>query len=676
MPHPSLEERRPPITPQMAVRVAVLAGFALVAFAIIFFRLWFLQVLSGEEYLVQARENRTRDVRVQAQRGEILDRNGRVLVSSRPANVVQIEPQGLPDEAISDAAEWGQRVGRRQARRAEFRGPRVELPEIATPELRERYQRLGRVLGMRASTIHQRVVEQLAVLPYSAVTVREDAPRSVLAYIKERQEEFPGVDVEQVFLRDYPRDQLAAQLLGYVGEISPEELKRRRNRGVKQGTIIGKAGVEYTYDRYLRGQDGAKILRIDADGNFVGEDPISEREPIPGRQLRLSLDARLQKVGQDAVAEIGGGLPGAFVAMNPRNGEVYALGSLPTFDPSVFAKPITQSRFEQLTSEENGAPLYNRAVGGQYASGSTFKPITSIAALEEGVATPSTSVNDPGCITVGDRPKCNAGKVPNGVVALARALEVSSDVYYYVMGMSLFRIGGERLQKWAKALGLGRETGIDLPDERGGLIPGREWRERINKQERECRPGNDGIPCYVVDIRDYNLGDNANLAVGQGEVQISPLQMAVAYATIANHGKVPRPHIGLEVQDQTGRLVQKISPGAARRVKMDPDNAEAVLDGIARAAQGPNGTSTPVFEGWPHDRFPVLGKTGTAETPQGDQSWYVAVVRDEKRPIVVAATIERGGWGADRAAPTVCRILRQWYAVSGVPCAAGGSHTR
>jgi penicillin-binding protein 2 len=659
------EERRPPINQQMAVRVAVFGGIALALFAVIFFRLWFLQVLSGDQYLVQARENRTRDVRVQAQRGEIVDRNGRVLVTSRPANVVQIEPQGLPDEAISDAAEWGQRVGRRQARKPEFRGPRVELPEIATPELRERYQRLGQVLGMRASTIHQRVVEQLAVLPYSAVTVREDAPRSVLAYIKERQDEFPGVDVEPVFLRDYPRDTLAAQLLGYVGEISPEELKRRRNRGVKQGTIIGKAGLEYTYDRYLRGVDGAKILRIDADGNFVGEDPIDEREPTPGRDLRLSLDLGLQKTGQDALQQIGGGLPGAFVAMNPNNGQVHAMGSFPSFDPSVFAKPISQRRFDALTSKETGAPLINRALNGFYPVGSTFKPITALAALEKGTITPGTVISDPGCIQIGTREACNAKKTPYGAVDLRRALTVSSDVYFYKQGISLFPLDGEPLQRWARRLSLDRRTGIDLPGEQGGTIPGRKWRAEINEAESTCRKKKKVDRCYYPEVRPYNVGDNVNLSVGQGEISASPLQMATAYSAIVNKGRVPRPHLGLEVQDATGRLVQKIDPGSRRRVKIQPAWRQAIMDGLAGAAQREGGTSVGVFAGWPHGRLPVFGKTGTAETfVEGvayDQSWYVAYVPHPSKPIVIAATVERGGFGAERAAPLVRRMLAKWF---------------
>jgi penicillin-binding protein 2 len=671
----NVEDRRPPITPQLALRVAILGGIALALFAVVFFRLWFLQVLSGDQYLVEARENRTRDVRIQAPRGDIVDRAGKPLVTSRLANVVQLAPQQLPEQEIVAAAEWGQRMTARSKRKRGRRGPPVPIPRIPTPELRERFERLGRVLRMRPSTIQRRAIEQLAVVPYSAVTVRSDVPKAVINYLKERKETFPGVDVDPVYLRNYPQETLAAHMLGYVGEISPKELKQRRNRGIEQGTIVGKAGLEYTYDRYLRGRDGAKVLRVDANGRFSSDRPVDIRQPIPGRQLRLSLDAELQRVAEEAFVAVGGGLRGAFVAMNPRNGQVYALGSYPTFDPSLFAKPIPQTKFEQLNSEDNGSPLYNRAIGGQYASGSTFKPITSIAALEEDVITPDSTFNDPGCITVGNLPKCNAGEVPNGPVNLYRALEVSSDVYYYIQGMSLFRIGGERLQRWAKQLGLGRRSGIDLPDERGGLIPGKEWREWINPLERRCRRGNGGRACYVVDVRDYNLGDNANLAVGQGEVQISPLQMAVAYATIANYGKVPRPHIGLEVQDAGGRLVQRIEPGAARRVKVERSHVDAVLEGLRRAASGPSGTSTRVFEGWPHGELPVHGKTGTAETPQGDQSWYVAYVPHRDKPIVVAATVERGGWGADRGAPIACRILRAWFRESAA-CVAGGSRTR
>ena len=667
-PMTDLENRRPPLSPQLAIRVAVLGGVALALFAVIFFRLWFLQVLSGDEYLVQARENRTRDVRIQAPRGEIVDRNGSVLVDNRPANVVQIEPQELPEQVISDAAEWGQKAGRRMARPKGKRGAPVALPPIATPELAQRYRRLGRLLDMRASTIHRRVIEQLAQLPYSAVTIRSDAPNTVLAYIKERQELFPGVDVERVFLRDYPRGELAAHMLGTVGEISPKELKQRRNRGIEQGTIIGKSGLEYTYDRYLRGRDGAKVLRVDANGRFVSDQPVDERDPVPGRQLQLSLDLGLQKAGQDALRGIGGGLPGAFVAMNPKNGQIYAMGSYPSFDPETFSKPVPQARYEQLTSEENGAPLINRAVASTYPTGSTFKIVTALAALDKGLITPETTISDGGCIQIGTREACNAKKTAYGAVNLRRAVQVSSDVYFYLLGRDLFFGGGETLQRWARKLGFNRRSGLDLPEESRGLIPGREWREEINDTERKCRKTNDGKPCYAVDIRPYNVGDNVNLSVGQGEIAATPLQTAVAYSTLINGGKVPRPHIGMEVQDASNRLVQKIDPGTARKVKIEDGWRDAIMDGLALAAQEGQGTSAGVFAGWPHSRLPVFGKTGTAETfVEGaafDQSWYVGYVPHPTKPIVIAATIERGGFGAEKAAPLVRRMLAHWFDLS------------
>ena len=659
-----IEDRRPPITPEMAIRVAVLGAIALTLFGIVFFRLWFLQVLSGDQYLVQARENRTREVRIQAPRGEIVDRTGRVLVDNRPANVVKLNPRGLPEQTISDANEWGRQMGLREKRPKGRKGEPVPLPAIATPELRARYRRLGEILGMRVETIHRRVIEQLTRLPYSAVTIRSDVPTAVINYISERKENFPGVDPEQVFLRDYPHDGLAAQLLGTVGEINPRELRMRRNRGVKQGTIIGKGGLEYTYDRYLRGRDGARILRVDANGRFQ-PGPLRERDPVPGRQLRLSLDLELQRAGQQAMRQIGGGLPGAFVAMNPRNGQVYAMGSLPSFDPNVFAKPVSQSVFERLTSEENGAPLVNRAVSGRYATGSTFKPVTALASLDKGLVTPDTVIQDSGCIKIGTREACNAGKVANGPVALRRAMQVSSDIYFYRQGVNLFGIDGEPLQAWARKLGFGRRSGLDLPDEQRGQIPGSKWRAELNEEERECRKTNKGQPCYAVEIRPFNVGDNVNLAIGQGEIAASPLQMAIAYATIATGGRVPRPHLGLEVQDRTGRVVQRIDPGTARKVKIEPAYQKAIMDGLALAAQQQPGTSAHIFQGWPHGRLPVYGKTGTAEVPLNgalvDQSWYVAYVPHKSKPVVVAATVERGGFGADRAAPFVRRLLAKHF---------------
>ncbi|MBA3327740.1 MAG: hypothetical protein H0T43_05515 [Solirubrobacterales bacterium] len=661
-----VSDRRPPITPQLALRVAILGFVALALFAVVFFRLWYLQVLSGDQYLADANNNRFRELRIQSPRGEIVDRDGTVIVRNKRAVVVEMDPSELPQAERDLASRWGQAAGRRAARPRSERGSQVRIPPIPTAELRTRFERLAGVLDTSAGAIHRQVVRSLAIVPYSSVRLKTDVPRSVLAYLSERAELFEGVRVQQTYLRDYPRDKLAAQILGTVGEISPAQLKQEAFRGVPQGTIIGQEGLESSYDRYLRGEDGIERVQVDAFGRPIPNDRLRDSEPVAGEQLKLSLDYKLQLTGQRAMAGPlnPGDKAGAFVALDPRNGEVLAMGSNPSFDPDLLTKPITQKRYDALFGDDAGAPRFNRAVAGLYPTGSVFKPITAMAGLQSGAITDATVISDPGCIDIGTREFCNAGDVPNGPVALRQALEVSSDVYFYRLGQQLFGLDGQVLQKWARRLGVGRETGIDLPDEFEGLIPDRKWRARLNERERKCRPGNGGRPCFALDIRPYNTGDNVNLAVGQGDVQATPLQMAVAYSTIANGGKVVRPHLGLEIEDGQGRLIQRIERDPARRVKFDPANRQAIMDGLRLAAQGSRGTSTDVFSGWPHDRFPVFGKTGTAERPpKGDQSWYVAYVQSETRPIVVAATVEEGGFGAETAAPIVRLLLSQYYGV-------------
>ncbi|HLM49331.1 MAG TPA: penicillin-binding protein 2 [Solirubrobacteraceae bacterium] len=610
------EDRRPPINPQLAVRVAVLGGVALVIFAILFLRLWFLQILSGEEYLAEANDNRAREIRVAAPRGDIVDRNGTTMVDSRVGIAVVIDPQDLPREGE----------------------PRAKL-----------YRRLGRIIDMRPAKIRKEIIVQRKAVPYSTVTLRTDASRSMYTYIRERQPRFPGVDVDRVYLRRYPHSDVAAQLFGTVGEISPRELKFDRFRGVKQGTIVGKSGIEYSYDRYLRGREGARKVSVDAFGR---PKPLTARDeairnPIQGKQLKLSLDYDLQKAGQEALEKVAPTGRAAFVAMDPRNGEVVGLGSVPSFDPNVFSKPVKPSTFKKLNSEKFGAPLYNRAIAGLYPTGSTFKLITSVAGLQTGTITPGTVLDDPGSVTIGNVRFQNAGGVANGAVALRKALQVSSDVFYYKVGAQLNGQSDEPLQKWARRLGIGRRTGIDLPGEFKGLLPTPKWRNNLFKRKQTDRP--------------WTIGDNVNLAVGQGDLQATPLQMAVAYSTVANGGKVVRPHLGLEVEDSSGRSLQRIDPDPARKVKLREDGRRAILDGLRAAAGAPGGTSADVFKGFPHR---VLGKTGTAERPgQEDQSWYVAYAPDARRPLVVAVTIERGGFGAEAAAPVTRLILSQWFGV-------------
>jgi len=662
----------------MAWRVALLGGIVFAVFAVVFFRLWYLQVLSGDQYVAEANNNRVREERIQAPRGEIVDRYGNVFVTNRQAIVVDVSPAGLPLRERELAAEWGRLAGEREARPKGQKGAPVAIPEPPTRELARRFRRLARVIEMPADEIQRRVIQSLAQTPYAPVRLKTNVDRSVLNYIQERKALFPGIEVQQVYLRSYPHDELAAQLLGTVGEVSPEQLKQKRFRGVAQGTVVGQEGIEYEYDRYVRGRDGSRRITVDAFGNPKGT--VRGTEPQAGRRLKLSLDLGLQRTGQEALTGPAnpGGNPGAFVAMDPRTGEVLAMGSTPSFDPNVLARPLTQERYEALFGEAAGSPRFNRAIGGFYPTGSTFKPITALAGLASGQITPATTILDRGWTMVGNLRLQNAGAEPFGEVNLVRSLKVSSDVYYYELGEALDPKPGQVLQTWAKRLGLGRETGIDLPAENPGLVPDRAWRARVGRRERRCRQRRNVPSCGISDMRPWSAGDNVGLAIGQGDLQASPLQMAVAYSAIANDGRVPRPHIGLEVESADGELVQRIERDPARRFRLDDGHRAAIMEGLRQAAMEEGGTSYGVFAGapdpWPRD-IPVYGKTGTVQRPpRDDQSWYVAYVPAArgKAPIVVAVTVEEGGYGAETAAPIARLILSEHFGVR-KSVARGGS---
>jgi penicillin-binding protein 2 len=648
----SPDDRRTPLSPQLAMRVAILGGVAFALFAIVFFRLWFLQVLSGDQYLAQASTNRVRDVVIQAPRGEIVDRNGHALVSNRWAVAVVVSPPRLPrDEA----------------------------------ERQRLYRRLSRVLGMSTRptrcTVGDEVVHVMELdcrvrkgifqLPYADVTVKTDVPRAVYSYLSERSLEFPGVSIMDVALRSYPFREAGAQMFGTIGQISEEQLGQEHYRGVRGGTLVGKSGLEYTYDRYLRGQNGAQRIEVDALGR--PKRYLNDREAVPGNNVRLSIDVRLQRAGQAALEE-GIGIAnasgysaagGAFVALDPRNGEVLAMGSAPSFDPNVLTRPISEKRYEELLGRDRNYPTINRAVAAQYPIGSTFKIVTAAAALAEGIITPETVYVDTGRFIIGAQRWQNAGGAVFGPTALRRAMQVSVDTYFYELGRQLNEDprrspNGGPLQEWARKFGFGRETGIDLGEETSGTIPSQRWRSQRDALERRCRKRNGGRPCGYSDLsRGWTVGDNVNLAIGQGDFLATPLQLAVAYAAIENGGTVVRPHVGLEITAPDGTVLQKIDPKPARRIEIP--GLEAIQQGLHDAAMAPEGTSFDVFGDFPK---PVYGKTGTAQHYlRDDQSWYVAYVPDEERPIVVAATIEHGGFGAESAAPVVRLILSEWFGI-------------
>jgi penicillin-binding protein 2 len=715
-----------PSSPSLALRVAILGSIALVMFGIIFFRLWYLQVLSGEQYVQQAQANDQRELSIPAPRGEILAREGQPIVTSEVSNAVQIMPSSLPESVKEEAAEYQKRLakadkeyvaagerlkayeenlndyesdgrhGHRHADRAQLaelrvlaradhlrRVPIPALPASAT-KTRELFRRLAPVIGLSPRLIDERVIAGITQLPYAPVTVKTDAGLAALTVLAERQNDFPGVKQEPVSIRSYPYRELAAQTLGHVGSVSEEELKLPAFKGVLKDSVVGQSGLEYYYDRYLRGKPGERFVQVNAEGQ-PEPTKLPVVEPKAGHDLKLTIDLGLQQEGEKALRDGVAlaqekGNPGsgaAFVAMNPLNGEVYAMGSYPSYDPNRFAKPMTQSEFDQLngSGEDEGpdprAPLLNRAVEGQYPTGSTFKPITAMGALETGVINPQEPLGGGSCITVGAEQFCNSGKNDYGALPLVQALTVSSDTYFFTVG-EYANSHGDVIQNMAKELGIGKETQVDLPNEIEGTVPDAAWRAQQNKLQERCEhdhPKTAASVCHIVsEIGPWTIGDDMHLAVGQGELLTSPLQMAVAYSTLASaymnggYGTVVRPHLGLEIDNSNGGLVQSLPASPIRHVHLDYSDLSDVMEGIHDATFAPGGTSADVWSGWNQSEHPVYGKTGTAERAgQVEQAWYMCFLPDSKRPIVIAATVEQGGFGDEAAAPIARLIASKWF---------------
>jgi len=644
-------EPRVPLSSQLGLRVALLGGFALIMFGIIFFRLWYLQILTGEQYVQQAAQNAEREVPIAPPRGEIVGRDGEVLVTSRVTNAVQIVPSELPPPG---------------------------------PHRRALYRRLGHLLGMSPRHIREVQARGLLQQPFAPVTIETNAGRGVMTLLGERKREYPGVQQEPITIREYPLAETAAQVFGYVRPLTEEQVKHDPEafKGVQPGMIVGQSGLEYYYDRYLRGTPGIRHVEVNAEGQ-VQPAKLPVTPPHPGYNLRLSLDLPLQKEGEIALRKgmelaHGFGNPGnggAFVAMNPLNGEILAMGSYPSFNPNQLIKPLTERELKAIEEPEGApstppaAPFENRAAVGAYPTGSTFKPITAIASLEAGLLDPYAGLGAGSCIeTEGGEKFCNSGHNDYGPRDLVEALKVSSDTYFFTVG-EMDNGHGNVIQNMAKKLGIGEESKGDLSEQTPGVVPTPRWREQRNHLQAVCLRHHPANECgYVAEIRPWSEGDDMDLAVGQGDLETNPLQMAVAYSTLVNayrnngDGTVVTPHLGMAIESPNGGIVQALSFPARRHIRFDPTNLGLVMEGIHDAASEPEGTSADVWTGWNQAQHPVYGKTGTAERPPlTEQAWYMCYVADPTHPIVIAVTVEQGGFGDQAAAPVARLIASKWF---------------
>jgi penicillin-binding protein 2 len=716
------DDRRSPLTPAMAMRVAIVGSLVLALFAIVFFRLWFLQVLTGDQYVRAAAVNRTRNIPIAAPRGEILDRSGNVLVNSTTARAVVIVPRDLPRKLdAASALKPGRRDSSVFARLATL----VHIPakkkhhcKVAEPP-----PRCDVALGHCASsttkmltTVACTVAQQLALSHFADVTIKEPVRRSIQFYIAERENKFPGVEVQQISVTGYPdktlggQDTLAAQTLGTVGRITNSETHLKAFKGVNHNATVGQTGLEAQYDNYLRGTFGHQQVQINASGQPVGHGKTID--PVAGENLQTSLDAQLQRVGEESLQHSMGlqGSPGgAFVALNPETGGVYALGSLPTFNANVFSHPISTAAYDHLFGAASGQPLFNRATQGGGPTGSTFKPITATAALESGAWPLDKIYDDTGTFSVGHgasiQIRHNSGHAVYGPVNLVDALRVSDDNFFYNLG-ALTNVDptghpqGGALQAWARDFGIGRNPGIDLPQAGvgSGTLPDPAWRESRDTLEHECEtatgeytyvnaqdhisahmhPGfhrNTSKPssCGIADGRPWSIGDNISLGVGQGDVQVTPLQLAVAYSALENGGNVVRPHIGESIQKADGTVLQKINPAPSHHININPTYLDAIRTGLHEAATTQTGTSFDVMGSL---GLPVYGKTGTAQyTNQPDYAWYACFVPATagRPPITVVVWVQRGSFGDIAAAPVARQILSQWFKGKPGPFISGSS---
>jgi penicillin-binding protein 2 len=617
------EDIPPRLTSRLNLRIAILGAVVVAAIATVLLRLWSLQILDGPHYRALANDHGVLDVRVHPPRGDILDRNGRVLVDNRTVMTLQLRPSGLPND--------------KSERRSEL-------------------AKLGDLLGLSQHEINSRVraTPQYAGYP---VVLKQGLDRQLLFYLLENKESFPGVSVERTYVRKYPDGTLAAHILGQVGQISPHQLTRPQYKTLKPGDIIGQAGVEYTYDKFLRGTAGAERIQVDALGRPRGT--LGHQPAQAGDNLRLTIDSGIQETGEGALRAKG--LPGAFVAMNVHTGAILGMGSFPTFNPSFYTEPHTKAQYDAFAAQP-GDPLVDRADQGGYPTGSAFKPITATAALQDGLITPSTIFDDTGSLDIGGLVVHNAGGAANGPIDMTTALQVSSDVYFFNLGLHASASGnGGQIQDWAFKYGLGRKPQVDIPDATAGLIPTPAWRNRVFRSHKNP---------YID--RPWNQGDNVNLAVGQGDVMVTPLQLARAYAALANGGTLIRPHVGGSIVNIQGHTVRKIHPPPQRHLHFSAETQNVILEGLHRAADEPGGTSYPVMGSFP---IPVAGKTGTAERQgQQDQSWYSVIAPYPNPQIVVTVTVERGGFGAETAAPIARQILERYFNQHGGGVDTAGAH--
>lgn len=568
-------------------------GFIVIA---LIFRLIFLQLYDGEYFGKLSDGNRIRIVQTMAPRGNIYDRNGVLLANSRPAFTVELLPN----------------------------------LETVSPVV---IDRLAKLLNMKAEDINDKLKHHT---DFSPITIKIDVSPEIISIIEEQRDLFPGVFIDVKPVRNYIYSKEAAHAIGYVSEISDDELNYKKQNGdlsYKSGDIIGKFGLEKFYDKFLRGVYGGEQVEVDVTGRPVKR--LGMKSPIAGNNLTLTIDHKLQEATEKAVDDVlnrVGAKAAAVVAMNPQTGEILAMVSRPTFNPNLFSLGISTKDWNDINNNPY-YPLDNKVVTGQYPPGSTYKIITGVAALEEKVVTDKEKIFDSGKHWI--IPKTNAQGEALGYINFEQALAHSDNVYFYEMGN---RLGIDKLAKWSRIFGMGEKTGIDLPYEAVGNVASKEYKREVFND-------------------DWYLAETFDAAIGQGFNLATPLQIAVIFSEIANGGKKMKPYLVSQITDPSGNVIEKFSPHVIRDLNIDPKVLHLVQSGLNQVST--YGTAANQFKNFP---IKIAGKTGTAENSHGkDHGWFVAYAPFDKPTICIAVIVENAGFGATSAVPIGYEILKSYF---------------
>lgn len=600
-------------------RVAFFVAMTTLAVIVVVVRLVQVQIVHGEEYRAAAQANQIRLIPVAAPRGLVFDRNGKVIVRSRPEFVVALIPS-LVKNVDSELKTVAQTI------------------DVPVAKLQ---QQLLHHNGVNYKNFDEVTVYE----PYGPVILASDIPVAKVSRLSELLNDLPGVDVEVQAVRNYPYGSDGSAVFGYVGQITPEEYKRLRSQGYSMNDVIGKDGIEYEYDKYLRGQPGGQRIVVDSQSQVVPNIKLPPKQPVPGDSLVLNIDWRLQQIADEALEHgikswTGGKrtLGGAVVILDPWSGRVLALSSYPRYDPNAFASTDYDRIAKYLLDPMD--PLFDRAIDAATPTGSTFKMITGSAVLSAGLVKVNQMIYDSGAWNCYGAQFVDIASGGLGNTNFVHALAASSDGYFYHMGWLL---GNDRLRKYAQDYGIGQKTGIDLPGEFSGNYPTNAWMLKVA-----------GVPLEPSDV--------CSLAIGQGALQATPLQMANVESAVVNGGTLYKPQVVEEIRDPQGHVIKQFDPQVIRHVHVTPESLKAVREGMDQVTE-PWGTAY----GLKIDGLPYGGKTGTAETGNGsgaNTTWFVAYAPANHAKIAMAVFVDRsGGYGASVAAPIAREIMINYFKI-------------